>query len=79
MIKFVDKIQNVDALLVCYENDVNFCVDDFVDFFGEFFDNFYFKNTINLDEMNYFYCNKELFFLFFAIFLLFSDSFLVFI
>ena len=55
MIKFVDKIQNVDALLVCYENDVNFCVDDFVDFFGEFFDNFYFKNTINLDEMNYFY------------------------
>ena len=54
MLKIVDEISNVDALFFCYENDLNFCVDDFVDFFDDFFENFYVKK-INFDEINYFY------------------------
>jgi hypothetical protein len=54
MLKIVDKISNVDCLFFCYENNLNFCVDDFVNFFEEFFEDFYIKK-INLDEINYFY------------------------
>ena len=52
MLKIVDKISNVDALFFCYENNLNFCVDDFSDFFEEFFNDFYIKK-INIDEINY--------------------------
>ena len=54
MLKIVDKISNVECLFFCYENNLNFCVDDFVNFFEEFFEDFYIKK-INLDEINYFY------------------------
>jgi len=55
MIKLEDNIQNIDSFLLTNTQYPNINLEEIINFFNDYFNSYYLKNTINLEKINYFY------------------------